>query len=187
MCTPGTWSLHHFCGGLMTRPLIIECSLYIRTVWYSLIEGYTTWRSAKCVILLVKIKLIWNYLHNTFNEQVVLKRDLDNLMGFLCNHRTHGRDINRDLWAAESPTSGMLLTKRSPADSKRRNDRYETRQTAFGPKKGCIGKLDRYRNHKTCGKLLVNETVETPMTSTFLSVDYLELKIDRMSNKLLHI
>jgi hypothetical protein len=38
-----------------------------------------------------------------------------------------------------------------------------------------------------CGKLPVNETVETPVTSTYLSIDCLELKTDRMASKLLHI
>jgi hypothetical protein len=33
----------------------------------------------------------------------------------------------------------------------------------------------------------VNETVETPVTSIFLSVECLELKTDRIFNKLLHI
>jgi hypothetical protein len=32
----------------------------------------------------------------------------------------------------------------------------------------------------------VNETVETPVTPTCLSEDCLELKTDRLSNKLLH-
>jgi hypothetical protein len=45
-----------------------------------------------------------------------------------------------------------------------------------------MGKLDRCNDRKICGKLPVNETVETP--TTCLSVDYLELKTDRMSNKL---
>jgi hypothetical protein len=58
---------------------------------------------------------------------------------------------------------------------KRLNDWYETHQTAFGPTKGCIGKLDRCSDYKTCGKLLVNETVETLVTSTFLSADYIVL------------
>jgi hypothetical protein len=70
---------------------------------------------------------------------------------------------------------------------KRLKDWYETHQTAIGLKKGCIGKLYRCSDHTTCGKLRVNETVETPVTSTFLSADYIELKTDRMSNKLLHI
>jgi hypothetical protein len=47
------------------------------------------------------------------------------------------------------------------------NDWYDMHQTAFGPKKGCIGKLDCGGEDKTCGKLLVNETVEIPVTSTF--------------------
>jgi hypothetical protein len=56
---------------------------------------------------------------------------------------------------------------------KRLNDWYETYQTAFGPKEGCIDKLDPCNDHITCGKLSVNDTVETPATST---ADYLELK-----------
>jgi hypothetical protein len=39
---------------------------------------------------------------------------------------------------------------------------------------------------KNCGQLPVNETVETPVTSTSLSVDCFELKTFHMSNKLLH-
>jgi hypothetical protein len=70
---------------------------------------------------------------------------------------------------------------------KRLNDWYETHQTAFGQKKGCIGKLDPCNDHKTCGKLPVKETVEASVTSTFLSADYLELKTNRMLNKLLQI
>jgi hypothetical protein len=66
-------------------------------------------------------------------------------------------------------------------------DWYETHLTAFGPKGGCIGKLDRCDDRKICEKLPVNETVETPLTSTCLSVDCVELQTDRMSNKLLHI
>jgi hypothetical protein len=49
-----------------------------------------------------------------------------------------------------------------------------------------MSKKDRCNDHKICGKLLVNETVKTPITSACLSVDCLELKTDRMSNKLLH-
>jgi hypothetical protein len=65
----------------------------------------------------------------------------------------------------------------------RLNDWYATHQTAFDPKKGNTGKLDR----KFLGKLLVNKTVKTPLTSTFLSADCLKLKTDRMSNKLMHV
>jgi hypothetical protein len=49
-----------------------------------------------------------------------------------------------------------------------------------------MGKLDRCNDHKICGKLSLNETVATPAISTCLSMDCLELKIDRMLNKLLH-
>jgi hypothetical protein len=42
-------------------------------------------------------------------------------------------------------------------------------------------------NDHICGKLPEDETVETPVTSTCLLVDCLELKTDRMSNKLLHV
>jgi hypothetical protein len=41
-------------------------------------------------------------------------------------------------------------------------------------------------DRKYCRKLLVNETVEIPVTPTCLPVDCLEQKTDRMSNKLLH-
>jgi hypothetical protein len=58
-------------------------------------------------------------------------------------------------------------------------------QTACGPKESCMGKLDRCNDRKICGKLPVNETVETPVTSTCLSASCLGLKTDRMSNKLL--
>ena len=68
----------------------------------------------------------------------------------------------------------------------RLNDWYQTHQTAFGLKESCIGKLDRCNDRKICGKLSVNETVETPVTSTCLSADCIELKFDRMSSKLMH-
>ena len=51
------------------------------------------------------------------------------------------------------------------------NDRCETHQRAFGLKESCIGKLDRCNDRKICGKLSVNETVETSVTSTCLSED----------------
>jgi hypothetical protein len=38
-----------------------------------------------------------------------------------------------------------------------------------------------------CGKLSVNKTVDTLLTSTCLSVDCLELKRDRMSSNLVYI
>jgi hypothetical protein len=63
---------------------------------------------------------------------------------------------------------------------------YETYQTAFGPKKGCMGKYDRCNDHKIYGKLSVDDTVETPVTSTCLSVDFIELETYGMSNKFLH-
>jgi hypothetical protein len=52
---------------------------------------------------------------------------------------------------------------------------------------GGINKLDHYANRKLYGKLPVNESVETPMTSACFSVDCFELKTDRMSSKQLHI
>jgi hypothetical protein len=67
------------------------------------------------------------------------------------------------------------------------NDWHKTYQTAFnGLKEGCIGKLDCCNDCKICGKLPVIETVETPVTSTCLSADCLDLQTDRMTNKLLH-
>ena len=66
------------------------------------------------------------------------------------------------------------------------NDRCETHQRAFGLKESCIGKLDRCNDRKICGKLSVNETVQTSVTSTCLSEDCIELKFDRMSSKLMH-
>jgi hypothetical protein len=39
--------------------------------------------------------------------------------------------------------------------SKRFNDWYKIHQTAFGPKKSCIGKLHSCDDHKICGKLPV--------------------------------
>ena len=67
------------------------------------------------------------------------------------------------------------------------NDWCEKYQTACGPTKGCMGKQDFFcNNHKICGKLPVNKNVETPVISACLSVDCLELKTDRMLNKLLH-
>jgi hypothetical protein len=50
-------------------------------------------------------------------------------------------------------------------------------RTALGPKDDCIGKLDRYKDRKFCGKLPVNETVETPVTSACCIIDvYYSLK-----------
>jgi hypothetical protein len=69
---------------------------------------------------------------------------------------------------------------------KRLNDWYEAHQTEFDPKEGCIGKLNHCNDRKICGKLHVNETVETHVTLACLSLDCLELKTDRMSIKLLH-
>jgi hypothetical protein len=54
------------------------------------------------------------------------------------------------------------------------------KQTAFGSKEGCIGKQDRCNGRKICGKLPANQTVETSVPSTCLSVDCLELKTERM-------
>jgi hypothetical protein len=61
---------------------------------------------------------------------------------------------------------------------------YETHQTAFGLKEGCIGKQDHCNNCKICVKP-PKDIVESPVTSTCLSVDCLESKTDRMLNKLL--
>jgi hypothetical protein len=52
---------------------------------------------------------------------------------------------------------------------------------------GSTGKLDRCNDRKICGKSSMYVTVETPVTSTCLSVDCLELKTDRMLNKPLYI
>jgi hypothetical protein len=60
-------------------------------------------------------------------------------------------------------------------------------QTTCGPNEGCMGKLDCVDDHKSCGKLLVNETVETLMIKMCLSVDCLELKTGHISSKLWHI
>jgi hypothetical protein len=68
----------------------------------------------------------------------------------------------------------------------RLNDWYETHQTTFALEDVCISKLDRCNDCKICGKLPVDENVETPVTSTCLSANCLELKTDRMSNKLLY-
>jgi hypothetical protein len=50
-----------------------------------------------------------------------------------------------------------------------------------------IGEIDRCVNRKICGKLSVNETLETPLTSTSFSVDCFEFETGGMSNKLLRI
>jgi hypothetical protein len=64
---------------------------------------------------------------------------------------------------------------------------YETHQAAFSPKEGFTGGTDICNDHKNCEKLPVKETVETLVTSTFLSADYIELKTDHVWIKLLHI
>jgi hypothetical protein len=58
----------------------------------------------------------------------------------------------------------------------RLKDWYETHQRAFGLKESCIGKLDRCNDRKICEMLSENETVETRVTPTFLSVDCHELE-----------
>jgi hypothetical protein len=50
-----------------------------------------------------------------------------------------------------------------------------------------IGKLDCSNNRKIGGQLPVNETEETTMISTCLSLTCLGLKPDRINNKSLHI
>jgi hypothetical protein len=59
------------------------------------------------------------------------------------------------------------------------NDWYETHQTVFGLKEGCISKLDRCNDREIWQKILVNKIVETPVTSAYmyLLVDCLELNI----------
>jgi hypothetical protein len=49
-----------------------------------------------------------------------------------------------------------------------------------------VDKLDCYDERKICRELCVKESLETPMTLTCLSVDFLELKTDRMQNHTLH-
>ena len=69
----------------------------------------------------------------------------------------------------------------------RPNDWYEKHQTAFDLMEGCTGKLDRYNDRKIYEMLTLNETVETPVTSTCVSAAYLDSKTDHIQNKLLHI
>jgi hypothetical protein len=71
-------------------------------------------------------------------------------------------------------------------DQEHLNDWYQTHQIRFGLKEVRVGKLNRCNDLKICGKLVVIETLETPLTPACLSIDCLELKTDRMSNKLLH-
>jgi hypothetical protein len=47
--------------------------------------------------------------------------------------------------------------------------------------------IHRCIDHKICGNLPINEAVKTPVISTCLSADYLDLKLDRMTNKLFNI
>jgi hypothetical protein len=49
-----------------------------------------------------------------------------------------------------------------------------------------MGNLYRCNDHNIYGKLPVNETVETRVTSTCLSADCLELNTDCILNKLLY-
>ena len=51
---------------------------------------------------------------------------------------------------------------------KRRNNGYETHQTAFDSKIGHIGKLNCYIDHRIYEMLPFNVTVETPATTTCL-------------------
>jgi hypothetical protein len=53
-------------------------------------------------------------------------------------------------------------------------------------KEGSIGKIDSYNKPRICRNMSVNETVDTPVTSTCLSVHCLELKINHMWKKLLY-
>jgi hypothetical protein len=50
----------------------------------------------------------------------------------------------------------------------------------------CTGKLNRYKDRKLYEMLTLNETVQTTVTSSCLSITCLNLKIDRTQNKLLH-
>jgi hypothetical protein len=59
-------------------------------------------------------------------------------------------------------------------------------QLTTSAKKGCMGKYGCCNDHKLYRKVHANETIESSVTSTCLSVDCHELKTDCMSNKLLH-
>jgi hypothetical protein len=69
----------------------------------------------------------------------------------------------------------------------RLNDWYETPCNMWLKEKGCMGKWYLCNDHEIFRKLPVKETVETPVTSSYLAVDCLELKTDRMSIKPLYI
>jgi hypothetical protein len=60
---------------------------------------------------------------------------------------------------------------------------YEASDSIW-PIECCIGTLDRYKTRYICGNMPVNETVETSVIPTCVS---LELKTDGMSNKPLYI
>jgi hypothetical protein len=67
------------------------------------------------------------------------------------------------------------------------NHWYEICQITYGLMKVCNYELDHCKSHRTCKMLTSNETVEIPVTSTCLSVVYLDSKTDRMLSRPLHI
>jgi hypothetical protein len=64
---------------------------------------------------------------------------------------------------------------------------YEKCQTTHASMKVCNSELDHCNGHKTCQTLTSNETVEIPVTSTFLLVVYPDSKYDRMYGRPLYI
>ena len=65
---------------------------------------------------------------------------------------------------------------------------YEMEVSSVYLMEGCNDKLDRYNDRTACEVMSLNETVETPATSTCLSVTCLDINIwVIVENKLLHI
>jgi hypothetical protein len=62
---------------------------------------------------------------------------------------------------------------------------YEMEVSAIYLTGGCNDKLDHYNDRTMCEVLSLNETVETPATSTYLSVTCLDINTDHSTEQTL--
>jgi hypothetical protein len=84
------------------------------------------------------------------------------------------------LWMQSHPLSKSVCQVRS-------NYWYEKCQTTYGSSKVCNYELDHCNGHRTCKTPTSNETLEIPVSSTFLSVVYPNWNTGRMQSRPLHI
>jgi hypothetical protein len=83
------------------------------------------------------------------------------------NPSNYHLENEREAVFIKSVTDGRRIGRTSPYhNTYRYNNWYETRQVAFGPKEGCIGKLDRYNDRKICEIL----TAQNLVASTFFFI-----------------